>query len=213
MPNWNYGMFLSDCIQSLLEQTVRPAKIIISDDASSDNSPNILRGYDLALPGMFHIILRDDNVGIIKNENEAVEHVDTEWMFFMDPDDLLHPQYIEKVLDVIDRQDNEKLMVVYSDMKKIGNWEGDWVVSDWDPVGLRTGNYINGHSVFRTELFRQVGGLKDNGNFEDHQLWVDMLDLDPEHYGVRIPETLVYYRRHDHGHRTDGTDKGTRANY
>lgn len=204
VPCWNYGMFLRECLDSLLAQSVLPHEIIIADDASTDDSPQIAVEYS-----MEHSFIRPlrsmTRRGTIINENEAAKQVRTEWMFFLDADDKLDPTYIEKVLQAIESRD-DKLFVVYSDMRKFGLWEGNWVVSDWNREALRQGNFINGHSVFRKDLFDRIGGLKDNGHFEDHWMWVEMMELDPAFYGVRIPEPLVWYRRHDYGHRTDNSD-------
>lgn len=204
-------MFLRECLDSLIEQTIQPSKIIIANDNSTDDTHAIATEYMEKHPDLFLIRTTDERVGTIQNENGASDLVGTPWMFFLDADDKLDKRYIEKVLEVIERSD-DKLMVVYSDMQKFGNWDGVWVTSDWDPVSLRTGNYINGHSVFRTDIFREIGKLRDTGGFEDHQMWVDMLDLNRNLYGVRIPEALVWYRRHNYGHRTDGSDVGIRGN-
>ena len=210
VPCWNYGMFLRECLDSILASTVLPHEIIVADDCSSDDSQQIGVEY-----GLKHRLVKPmrnmERLGTVANENQAAKFVSTPWMFFLDADDKIDPTYIEKVLKVIDERD-EKLMVVYSDMQKFGLWDGVWAVSEWDPVALRTGNYINGHSVLRKDLFDRIGGLKDNGNFEDHQMWVDMMDLDKEFYGVHIPEALIWYRRHDFGHRTDKSDITKRQN-
>jgi len=209
VPSWNYGMFLRECLDSLIAQTVRPERIIIANDASTDDTQAIAIEYAKRHPSVLPI-QNTERRGTIINENEATKHVSSPWLFFLDADDKVEPTYIEEAVNVIAAHD-DKLAIVYSDMRKFGLWDGDWTVSDWDPVALRSGNYINGHSIFRTELYREVGGLKDNGNFEDHQLWVDMLDLNRGYYGVRIPKPLVWYRRHQYGHRTDNTDLTTRA--
>jgi glycosyltransferase involved in cell wall biosynthesis len=205
VPCWNYGRFLRECVDSLLAQTVLPKEIIITDDASTDDSRAIIIEYIASYPELIGCIFNPERLGTIKNENQATSMVTAPWMFFLDADDRVEPTYIEKVLQVIESRD-DKLMVVYSDMQKFGKWEGVWTVSEWDPVALRNGNYINGHSVFRMDLFNNIGMLKDNGHFEDQFMWCEMMDLDPAFYGVRIPEPLVWYRRHDYGHRTDGDD-------
>lgn len=211
-------MFLRECLDSLLAQTVLPCRIILADDCSTDNTAAIAKEYGEALE--MHETIRGLTLtykrssyrsGTIMIENMAAKEVDTPWMFYLDADDKLDPTYIEKALAIIEASD-EKLFVVYSDMQKFGLWEGVWQVSEWDPVALRTGNYVNGHSIFRTDLFNKIGGLKDNGNFEDHQMWVDMMDLDPAFYGKHIPEALVWYRRHAYGHRTDRDDISKRTN-
>lgn len=217
IPCWNYGMFLRECIDSVLNQTTLPRKIIIANDASTDNSLDIALEYgkrtqegefgDMSF-GINTMLARG---GTIANENEAAKQVQTPWMFYLDADDKIDPTYIEKVLEVIESHD-DKLMVVYSDMQKFGLWEGVWQVQEWDRDALRQGNYINGHSVFRKDLFDKIGGLKDNGHFEDQWMWLEMMETDPELYGVRIPEPLVWYRRHDFGHRTDHSDITKRSN-
>lgn len=216
VPCWNYGMFLRECLDSILAQTVLPEQIIIADDCSSDNSPAIYQEY---LDGEhrpdgqrvpIRVVRNAGRLGTIKNENSAGALVETPWMFFLDADDKIDPTYIEKAFAIIDSRD-DKLAIVYSDMRKFGLWDGDWVVSDWNPDALRQGNYINGHSFVRTDLFREIGMLKDGPGFEDHQMWVDILDLNKGYYGVRIPESLVWYRRHEYGHRTDKTDIAKRS--
>ena len=213
VPSWNYGCFLEECLASLTGQTLQPAEIIIADDCSSDNTPQISIDFKhaQAQEGASVMLLRNAvRLGTIENENRAARRVRTPWFFYLDADDKLDATYIEKCEAVIKRSD-ENLFVVYSDMKKFGLWDGDWVCSDWDREALRQGNYINGHSVLRKDLFEKVGGLKDNGHFEDHWMWVEMMDLNPAFYGVHIPELLVWYRRHDRGHRTDHTDLPTRS--
>lgn len=205
VPCWNYGCFLREALDSILAQTVLPSQIIIADDASTDETPAIAAEYMKDNRTRISVITNKTRQGTIANENQAASQVDTPWLFFLDADDKIDPTYIEKALKVIEAE-SDKLMVVYSDMRKFGLWEGDWICSNWDREALRQGNYINGHSFLRKDLFDRVGGLKDNGHFEDHWMWCEMMDLDPAFYGVRIPETLVWYRRHDRGHRTDKSD-------
>lgn len=211
IPCWNYGMFLKECIESVLAQTVLPHQIIIADDNSTDRSRHIATEYALEYPDLITVLLNERQYGTIENENRASQEVETEWMFFLDADDKIDPTYIEKGLKAMEEH-GEKLAIVYSDMMKFGLWDGVWATSDWNPEALRTGNYINGHAFIRVSVFREIGGLRDTGSYEDHQMWVDMIDLKKEYYGLRIPEALVYYRRHDYGHRTDKTDLEKRKN-
>lgn len=213
ITNWNYGMFLREAIDSVLNQTVLPMEIVIADDGSTDESDEIIREYIEKHPFLITVIKQPQRTGLINNLNSSASWVKTPWMCFLAADDKFDPTYIEKVLKVIkDPQYGERLALVYSDMMKFGNWSGLWEVINWDPAQLRQGNYINGHAVFKKKVWEEVGGYKDNGNFEDHQMWVDMLDLGKDYYGVRIPEALVFYRRHDFGHRTDKTDINQRQN-
>lgn len=202
-------MFLRECVDSVLAQTILPEHIIIADDGSTDNSREIALEYCAQYPDLVSYSQVYPRQGLIDNLNRTYPLVETEWMFYLAADDKIEPTYIERALGIINSRD-EKLAIVYSDMKKFGLWDGDWITNDWDPEALRQGNYINGHAIMRTSVLREVGGYRETGGFEDHQLWVDMLDLNKGYYGVRIPELLVWYRRHQYGHRTDKTDHATR---
>lgn len=208
VPCWNYGMFLTECLDSILAQTVLPREIIIADDCSTDKSPEIMEEYRKTYPFLIRVMRTPNRLGTVPNENAAAKTVSTKYFFFLDADDKLDPHYIEKCMA---KATDEKVAIIYSDMAKFGNWDGEWRVQDWDPTALRQGNYINGHSVILKLAFDEAGGLKDGPGFEDHQLWVDIMDLNKGYYGVHIPELLIWYRRHDYGHRTDRSDINKRS--
>jgi glycosyltransferase involved in cell wall biosynthesis len=195
-------MFLRECLDSLLEQTHLPHKIIITDDNSTDNSLEIAKEYEQMFPDIVQVIYNEERLGTIENENRATEFIDTEWFFFLDADDYIHPEYIEKCVQVAEKG-VDKLAVVYSDMMRVGNWSGLWKMKPWDVNELRASNYINGHSLIKTSVFRELGRLVEHPT-EDWHLWLRMADAG--YHGAYIPEPLIYYRRHNHGHRTDGSD-------
>ena len=180
IPTWNFGMFLHACIDSVLAQTIMPEKIIIMDDHSSDNSFEIASEYALKYPDLFLVIRNDSNLGTLGNEIKGVSEVKTDWMFFLDADDMIAPTYIEKGSEFFNS--DERLAIIYSDIQKIGNWDGKWEVSDWNEEQLRRGNYINGHAFIKKSIYDEAGGLRSQVNgstdfFEDFQLWIDILDL------------------------------------
>lgn len=215
ITNWNYGMFLKEAIESVLNQTVCPKEIIIADDGSTDNSLEIETEYLKNYPELIRLSRQDTRRGLCNNLNTAIATVTTPFFCSLAADDKFDPTYIEKALKVIHEKNDDKLFVVYCDMIKFGNWDGLWTVMDWDEAHLRQGNYINGHAVISKRIFDEVGGYRTEVNgsqhfFEDYYLYIDIINLNKGYYGVRIPEALVWYRRHDQGHRTDNTD-GKRA--
>lgn len=209
ITNWNYGMFLREAVESVLNQTVLPKKIIFADDGSTDNSLAIEMEYMANYPDLFEISRVDQREGLPANLRRTADLVNTEWMCFLAADDKFKPTYIEKCAEFFDS--DPKLAILYSDMQKFGNWEGVWEVSEWNEDILRRGNYINGHACFRKNVYDEAGGYRKDVNgsqdfFEDFYLWIDIIDLGKGYYGRRIPEPLVMYRRHDFGHRTDRSD-------
>lgn len=215
ITNWNYGMFLREAIDSVLSQTIRPKQIIIADDCSSDDSLAIEEEYAKNFPELITINRQAQRRGLCENLNSTIALVTTPFFCCLAADDKFEQSYIEKCDRVINNTNDEKLFVVYTDMIKFGKWEGIWSVIDWNEEELRKGNYINGHSVISKKIYDEVGGYRKevSGNpnfFEDYYLYMDIINLNKGYYGIHIPEALVYYRRHDYGHRTDGTDLNTR---
>src|SRR3990167_5972559 len=121
IPNWNYGMFLREAIESVLKQTLLPKQIIITDDCSTDESRDIIQEYCAKYPFLVVAILNPERYGTIKNENDAMGVVTAPWAFYLDADDYVDPTYIEKAVQVIEDH-YDKLAIVYSDMMKVGNW-------------------------------------------------------------------------------------------
>lgn len=210
ITNWNYGMFLREATESVLAQTVRPCKIIFADDGSTDESLAIEQEYVEKYPELFEICRVEERQGLPLNLRRSIELVKTPWVCFLAADDMFKPTYVEKALPFMESND-ERLAIIYTDMEKFGNWSGIWEVAEWNEDILRRGNYINGHSIFRMQAYRDAGGYRPHVNgsaefFEDFYLWIDMCDAGKGYYGRRIPEPLVMYRRHDFGHRTDHSD-------
>jgi glycosyltransferase involved in cell wall biosynthesis len=94
ISSYNYGCFLTDCIDSALNQTYPHTEVIVVDDASTDHSREIIAGYgDRIIP-----ILRRKNEGAKATYNAACELSHGEVVLLLDSDDMLCPTAIEKAV-------------------------------------------------------------------------------------------------------------------
>lgn len=94
IDNYNYGRFLARAIDSVLAQTRQPLELIVVDDGSTDNSPDIIRSYgDRIRP----VIKANGGHGSAFNAGFALARGDV--VFFLDSDDSMYPEAIEVVLD------------------------------------------------------------------------------------------------------------------
>jgi glycosyltransferase involved in cell wall biosynthesis len=92
--NFNYARFLSQSIESALAQTHPRTEVVVVDDASSDDSPDIIRAYgSRVIP-----ILLEKNVGqgAAVNVGFAASHGDI--IIFLDADDYLYPDASSRVV-------------------------------------------------------------------------------------------------------------------
>jgi hypothetical protein len=90
VPCYNYGRFLRDCVESVLEQANVNLDVLIVDDASTDNSWNVAQ--DLANSDTRVSIRRSPvNRGMIATINDAMWQVEGDYIVKLDADDLLTP--------------------------------------------------------------------------------------------------------------------------
>ncbi|MCE7997283.1 MAG: glycosyltransferase family 2 protein [Rhodobiaceae bacterium] len=96
MPNYNHAPFLDRSLEGLLEQT-RPAdEVLILDDASTDESVQVIEEAIADKP-FARLIALDKNEGVIRGLNRLLEEATGEWIAFPAADDGLLPDFIEKM--------------------------------------------------------------------------------------------------------------------
>lgn len=96
--NMAAGGKLAFCLDSLLNQTVRDMEIIAVDDASTDNSLEVLRKYEREYPGRVRVLTYPVNKRQGGAKNEGLKIASGEWIGFVDSDDWVAPDYYEKLL-------------------------------------------------------------------------------------------------------------------
>lgn len=89
---------LKFCLDSLVNQTTGDYEIIAVDDASTDNSPEILREYEKEYPGKVKVISYAENKRQGGAKNEGIRAASGEWIGFVDSDDWVAPCCYEKLL-------------------------------------------------------------------------------------------------------------------
>jgi succinoglycan biosynthesis protein ExoO len=97
MANYRGGRFLNAALTSALSQTVRDIEIIVSDDASPDDSVAVIRAI-MAEDGRVRLIEAPENGGPAKARNRALDAARGEWIAIVDSDDYQHPQRLERLL-------------------------------------------------------------------------------------------------------------------
>jgi GT2 family glycosyltransferase len=98
--NWNSGAYLHKCLQSLKNQTLKPARIIVVDNASTDES---LEGLEEKFLN-YEFIKLETNTGFAFANNFAVEKADDcDWIAFLNPDAFASPDWLEKLSKAVEK--------------------------------------------------------------------------------------------------------------
>ena len=88
VPIYNVELYLEQCLNSLVNQTVTNFKVILVDDGSKDGSGIIAKRYAEKYPEMFRYLFKK-NAGLGAARNTGMEYCDTEYVEFLDSDDWL----------------------------------------------------------------------------------------------------------------------------
>jgi glycosyltransferase involved in cell wall biosynthesis len=91
--NYNYGRFLRSAIESALAQTYSGTEVIVVDDGSTDDSCAVIASYDERI-----IPILKENGGQASALNAGFARSHGSVVIFLDADDILHPQVVERVV-------------------------------------------------------------------------------------------------------------------
>lgn len=101
LPNYNHAEYISYALDSLVNQTSLPFELIIIDDASTDNSIDIIQEY-VDKYKFISLKKNDYNRGVVDTINESLQSIKTKYVTFVSADDFLENEFIEKTLNLLE---------------------------------------------------------------------------------------------------------------
>jgi glycosyltransferase involved in cell wall biosynthesis len=198
IPTYNRADLLRLTLQSVLAQTLPPAEVIVVDDGSTDSTLELLREVDASV-----IRNPDGGWGPARGRNAALERVSTEYVAFVDSDDLLRPNALERLRDALAAAPDAPFAFVrgLSARREPDGWRQEGVIGpsqeeQRDLLGsLFARNSVpSSGNMVRTEVARRIGGYDPRVRWaEDHHFWVRAAKLGEP---IHVPEIGCVYRRH-----------------
>jgi glycosyltransferase involved in cell wall biosynthesis len=101
LPVYNGEKYLPPALDSLLAQTFTDFEIIISDNASTDSTPDICKAY-AARDARIRYERRPENIGVWRNFNHVFKQASGEYYRWHAADDVCAPEYLERCVAVLD---------------------------------------------------------------------------------------------------------------
>lgn len=101
IPTYNRASYLYEAIESLYLQVVKYGKdveIIVSDNASTDNTYDVIRGFKDRSEISLHYSRNESNIGLAGNFNKSVELATGKYIFLMGDDDIFTPNFLDIIL-------------------------------------------------------------------------------------------------------------------
>ncbi|NLL79632.1 MAG: glycosyltransferase family 2 protein [Clostridiales bacterium] len=200
IPIYNVEKYLVQCIESVLKQTYTQIEVILVNDGSTDHCPEICEKYAKLDERIVYI--SKQNGGLSDARNAGIEKARGEYLFFLDSDDYLHPEILERLF--------HGLMELDADIS-IANYE--CVTEDITPGEMEEESFekITGKEgcrriftskgvlmtvawgkLYRRKLFQEVRYPK--GKIHEDEFVTYRLLYDSANVAV-TNEKLIYYRQ------------------
>jgi glycosyltransferase involved in cell wall biosynthesis len=167
------GQELENSISSARSQIGANVQIIVFDDGStSQESKRFLEAFKCHEN---EILIRSSNNGVIAARNELIALVNTDFLLFLDPDDVLNSEYVSKAFEILET--DRSIEIIYPDVLVHDTLKENftlWETGPFDLDVLKTANTIPMSSIVSTRLMKQLGGFStdfQNGP-EDWDLWI-----------------------------------------
>lgn len=203
IPSYNQEEVIEQTLQSSLSQTYGNIEIIISDDGSTDLTPQILKKWQQRYPQKLKVFLHKENLGVTKNHTRGLLECTGEFITFLDGDDIFLPEKIEKQLAFM--LETPDCTISYHDVdifdsltgKRMFKWSKRFGTRQGTIRELvRFGNYLPAVSVMVRRKDLPVNGYDERiAVYSDWFLWLCTLD----HGKGKIcymNDILAKYRRH-----------------
>lgn len=98
VPVYNVEEFISQCIESVINQTYSNWELILINDCSPDSSDLIIKDYKNKHPDKIKYLINNHNCGQGISRNNGIEVAEGDWIFFLDSDDFIEPNCFEVLI-------------------------------------------------------------------------------------------------------------------
>lgn len=191
IPCYNYGAYLGEAIDSALAQLHPDIEIVVLDDGSTDNTPDVAAQYGSRIS--YH---RTRNQGLPSTLNAGLKLAKGSYCVQLDADNRLHPDFVSRTLEAIQGAQDPKVAFVYTQQRFFGERNALTSRPAYDVNRLKLRNFIDACALVRSDIGRQFP-------FDPAPLVCKVPDYDffltlAEHgfTGVLLDEALVDYRVH-----------------
>lgn len=195
IPCYNYGQYVEDAINSVLNQTFQDFEIIVVDGGSTDHlTITILNSLQKPKTKIYY---REGRHLVGDNRNFGIEKSKGKYICCLDADDKIRPTYLEKALFLLETAAYD---IVSTSVQCFGKSTETWGIALKPKLEeIVQNNQISTVAVFSKQLWKDANGYHDYGVgkdyiAEDWDLWVRMIAMGAR--AINILEPLMLYRIH-----------------
>ena len=196
VPVYNVEKYISQCLESIINQSYQDLEIIVVDDGSTDNSGTICDEF--AEKDKRIIVYHTENHGLSAARNYGIDHLQGEWLMFVDSDDWVSPKFCERAYEVARKNNADLVIFQKENTKENGIIQRKKRYKITDSANLITceeaidgGSVYAWNKMYKRELFSDIRYPEDHV-FEDiavtHKLIYKAKRI------VSISDILIFHR-------------------
>lgn len=196
MAVYNNESYLKKAIESVLSQSFKNFEFLIVNDASTDNSFNIIESF-AKNDKRIKVINNIKKIGLTKSLNRALRQAQGEYIARMDGDDICFPERLARQFTFMEKNQNIGFcgtapILIDKNDKKIGKKIHPVKNKDIRRVVLSYCPFIHSTLMFRRQILEKVGLYNEAFIFaQDYEL---ILRLMSKYKAANLKEPLLYYR-------------------
>jgi hypothetical protein len=204
IPTFNRAALLKGCVTAALSQTYPHFEVVVSNNASPDDTSNVLSGFN---DPRLRVVNQETNIGLLPNWNACIANAKGDYFVFVADDDRLSPSLLEQCVRLIKQQPNISSVVALSDLRaaSLGRTKPARA-SKLHDTGIRDGTEIlldfltdritvtMCSVMMRTDLLQSRGGLPlDLPHAADVAAWAPLLLLGNSGFVNQACATFTYH--------------------
>lgn len=203
---YNRANYLKLTLQSIIEQTYRDFCLVVLDNASTDDTENLVKSFE---DNRLIYLRQKENVGGPNNINTALNIASTPYFIIFHDDDLMLPHLIEKELDIMRKYDYDVLSTFAEHINEKGEKIDYYRQTNENPIAFNGTKYfesfisVSPNAIYCPSVIYKNEFIKKNNLIFDYEKAGPACDvylyLEIERLGGKIgilPLELFQYRRH-----------------
>ena len=145
IPAYNRELYIKECVDSVLGQTFQNFEILLVDDGSTDQTVEICQGM-AKCDSRIRVIL-GEHKGVSAARNQAIDAATGDCLFFLDSDDVIHPELLDSMLAVMEKHN---VPIVITKLRPIQHdrWNESLIPLLMEPMDVGTGKVLQNDDVF-----------------------------------------------------------------
>lgn len=151
VPVYNAEKYLQKCLDSILQQSLENIEILVVDDGSKDHSADIIRKYEHKYSHKIRAIYQK-NQGQSAARNVAIEQASGEFLAFVDSDDYVGTEFLEKMYNIAVAENSDMVICNYTKIAENGEIIQKCEIN-YQEKGIRIPSYVCWNHLIRKKLF------------------------------------------------------------